>query len=362
MLLNVPGRFRVMICALLAVLGPAGCSSGDQGMPGVGGGSGGATASGGAAGHSSAGSMGNGATGGTASGGVAGAASGGTGAGGTGGAGGSAGAAGPGTGGTAGATPTGGASGGGAGMPGTGGAGGHAGATQTGGAGGGAAGMPATGGAGGHAAGGTGGAGPNRKAFVVGLPTAAPTAGDTVMAGRLKALGFSVTFVSDQTVSANTVAGADLILISSSAESGNLGTRLRDVAIPIFCVENGQYPNQGMTPAGVGTGEGSVLSQTAVTIAAAAGPLGGGLSGNVTISSKAGELGWGAPPAGATVAATVVGQTNHVTIFGFAKGDQMVGMTAPARRAGFAIREDLAANLSTEGIKLFDSIVAWVTQ
>ena len=40
----------------------------------------------------------------------------------------------------------------------------------------------------------------------------------------------------------------------------------------------------------------------------------------------------------------------------------MVGMTAPARRAGFAIREDLAANLSTEGTKLFDSIVAWVTQ
>ena len=40
----------------------------------------------------------------------------------------------------------------------------------------------------------------------------------------------------------------------------------------------------------------------------------------------------------------------------------MVGMTAPARRAGFAIREDLAANLSTDGIKLFDSIVGWVTQ
>ena len=198
--------------------------------------------------------------------------------------------------------------------------------------------------------------------MVVGLPTAVPTAGDTVMAGRLKALGFAVTFASDKTASATSVAGADLIVISSSAESGNLGTRLRDVAIPVFCVENGQYPNQGMTAAGVGTGEGSVLAQTAVTITAGASPLAGGLTGNVTISSKAGELGWGAPPAGATVAATVVGQTNHAAIFGFAKGDQMVGMTAPARRAGFAIREDLAANFSTEGMKLFDSIVAWVTQ
>jgi Protein of unknown function (DUF1566) len=126
MLLNVPGRFRVMICAV-AVLGAAGCSSGG------GGGSGGATASGGAAGHSSAGSMGSGGTGGTASGGVAGAASGGaagigsgatggtagigSGAGGTAGAGGGvAGAAGGGAGGigggpTGGTTGTGGATG-----------------------------------------------------------------------------------------------------------------------------------------------------------------------------------------------------------------------------------------------------------
>ena len=150
--------------------------------------------------------------------------------------------------------------------------GGVGGATQTGGASGGGAGLAVGGAAGGHAAGGAGGTAPNRKAVVVGLPTAVPTAGDTVMAGRLKALGFAVTFASDKTVSATSVAGADLIVISSSAESGNLGTRLRDVAIPIFCVENGQYPNQGMTAAGVGTGEGSVLAQTAVTIAAGGEP------------------------------------------------------------------------------------------
>ncbi len=46
--------------------------------------------------------------------------------------------------------------------------------------------------------------------MIVGLPTALPTAGDTVMAGRLKALGFAVTFASDKTVSATSVgAGSD---------------------------------------------------------------------------------------------------------------------------------------------------------
>jgi hypothetical protein len=197
---------------------------------------------------------------------------------------------------------------------------------------------------------------------MVGLPTAIPTAGDNVMASRLKAHGFQVTFVSDKTVSAQTVAGADLVVISSSAESGNLGVRLKDIPIPIFCIENGQFPNQGMTPAGKGTGEDSVFSQTAVAIIAPTSPLAGALTGNVTISSKPGELGWGAPLATAMNVATVVGQANHSAIFGYAKGDQMVGMTAPARRAGFAIREDLAANLSPDGIKLFDSILTWVVQ
>jgi hypothetical protein len=194
------------------------------------------------------------------------------------------------------------------------------------------------------------------------LPNAIPTAGDKVMAARLTAHGFKVTFVGDKTVTATTVAGAALVVISSSAESGNLGTRLKDIPIPIFCIENGQYPNQGMTPTGVGTGEGSVFTQTQVAIVDPNSPLAGGLSGSVTISSKSGELGWGAPPASAMVVATVVGQATHAAIFGYAKGDQMVGMTAPARRAGYAIREDLAASLVGDGVKLFDSILTWVVQ
>jgi len=326
-----------VVAVLAATLGACGSS----GPPA--GGAGGASSTGGAGGEAARGSTGSGGQAGMGqpTGGAAGqpAGTGGNAAGGSDGTGGRAGASGTATGGAGGVTAGGGEAGGAGRMASGGGVGG-----------------------GGHPTGGAGGAAPNRKAVLVGLPTAVPTAGDTVMAGRLKALGFAVTFAGDKTVTATSVAGADLILISSSAESGNLGTRLRDVAIPIFCVENGQYPNQGMTPSGVGSGEDSVLSQTAVTIAAAASPLAGGLTGNVTISSKAGELGWGAPPAAASVAATIVGQANHAAIFGFAKGDQMVGMTAPARRAGFAIREDLAANLSTNGIALFDSIVAWVTQ
>jgi hypothetical protein len=56
----------------------------------------------------------------------------------------------------------------------------------------------------------------------------------------------------------------------------------------------------------------------------------------------------------------MVGNPERVVIFGYEKGAQMVNMVAPARRAGFAIREDLAANLNPDGVRLFDAILAWV--
>ncbi|MBC8133783.1 MAG: hypothetical protein H7X95_12435, partial [Deltaproteobacteria bacterium] len=146
------------------------------------------------------------------------------------------------------------------------------------------------------------------------------------------------------------------------AESGPLGTKLRDIAIPILCIENGQYRNQGMTGTSLNTDFGAADTQTAVTILPGASALVGDLSGNVTIARTAGALGWAAPAATALKGATQVGSPGHVAIFGYAKGVQMVGMVAPARRAGFAIREALAASLTADGIKLFDLILEWVMQ
>jgi hypothetical protein len=186
------------------------------------------------------------------------------------------------------------------------------------------------------------------------------TAGDMVMLGRLTARGFKTTLFSDAAVTAAMVAGMDLIVISSSAESSPLGTKLRDVAIPMLCVENGQYRNQGMTGSSSGTNWGEETDQTAVTIRPGASELVGAATGTVTISRMAGPLGWGLPAATAIKGATVAGKADRSAIFGYAKGDQMVGMVAPARRAGFAIREALAANLTSEGIALFDAVLDWV--
>lgn len=233
----------------------------------------------------------------------------------------------------------------------------------------GGAGSSALGGKGGAGAGpapgGTGGSGPggaaadgggNRKAFIVITSKGTPTPGDMVMIGRITAQGFStVTPVTDAAVTAQSVAGADLVVISSSAESAPLQAKLKDIAIPTLVIEDAEFTKMGM--ATMGTHD-SGVSQ--VVIAAGGSALVGDATGTVTIADKPGELGWGTPAATAKIGATMPGNPTHAAIFGYEKGAMMSGMVAPARRAGFAIREALAAGLNADGLKLFDAILAWV--
>jgi hypothetical protein len=182
------------------------------------------------------------------------------------------------------------------------------------------------------------------------------TAGDEVMIARIKAHGFAeVVVVSDAAVTAQSVTGSDLVVISSSAESGPLQAKLKDIPIPVLCIEDAEFTKMGMASAGNHT---AGITQVVIV----GGPLVGMASGTVTISTKSGELGWANPAPSAIKGATLPGDASKLVVFGYEKGSQMTSLAAPARRAGFAIREQLAANLNADGIKLFDSILEWVLQ
>lgn len=210
-------------------------------------------------------------------------------------------------------------------------------------------------------AGGTGGASggagnANRKATMVVRAAGTATAGDEIMIGRIKAHGFAeVVVVSDGAVTAQSVVGSDLVVISSSAESGPLQDKLKDIPIPVLCVEDAEFTKMGMASAGDHV---AGVSQVVIV----GGPLVGAASGTLTISTKPGDLGWATPAASAIKGATLPGNESRFVVFGYEKGAQMTSMAAPARRAGFAIREQLAANLNADGVKLFDSILEWVIQ
>ena len=199
---------------------------------------------------------------------------------------------------------------------------------------------------------------PGLKVVMVTNGTAALSAGDTVLVDRLHSRGFVVSFVSDVAATADAVAGQDLIVISSTAESGPLGTKIRDVAIPVVCLENGAFPTMGLTGAVLGTDYGSTFNQTTVVITGIA-ELTGALSDGVTITSLPAELGWGAPPAGALVGADLADNNQDAVLFGYPAGAALFGLEAPARRVGFAIRETAAANLTADGLPMFDSAVTF---
>jgi hypothetical protein len=257
---------------------------------------------------------------------------------------------GAGTAGQAGATAVGGAAG----------AGGQGGGSAAGGSAG-AGGMSgaAAAGASGMAAGGSGGV-PNspqgKQVLMVGLSTGKATAGDTLMINRLEGRGFKVTLVADTTVTAAMADGKDLILISSSEESGNLGTKLRDLAIPTLCMEDGSFADMKLASARDHANGTSALDFIGT------GPLAGGLSGSVTIATAPpdpGDMGWGTVGPKAVLAATIVAQPTEAALFGYEKGDEMLGMVAPARRVGFAAREAIASHFSEQGLKVFDTAVDW---
>jgi len=71
-------------------------------------------------------------------------------------------------------------------------------------------------------------------------------------------------------------------------------------------------------------------------------------------------MGWGTVGPQAIVAATIVAQPTQAALFGYEKGADMIGMTAPARRVGFAAREAIASHFSEQGLKVFDTAVDWV--
>lgn len=212
---------------------------------------------------------------------------------------------------------------------------------------------------GGVSSGGAAGGSAALKAAMVVQTAGTPTAGDQVMVSRLSARGIQTKFLADTLATAAAVTGLDLVVISSSAESGPLGNKLRDIPIPVLCIENGEYPLMALTGTTLNTNYGQITAQSKVQIISGS-VLVASLSGAVTVSNVAGDFGWGIPGAGALKGATVAGNANQFAVFGYEKGAQMVGMVAPARRAAFAIRETMAANLSTDGKALFDALLDWV--
>lgn len=90
-------------------------------------------------------------------------------------------------------------------------------------------------------------------------------------------------------------------------------------------------------------------------------PIASGATGDYTFFNCGKTVNWGNPGSGASKVATVPGYNSCALIFTYDAGDQMVGMTAPARRCGFFLDTDNADNLTSTGWLIFDRTVQWAS-
>jgi hypothetical protein len=180
---------------------------------------------------------------------------------------------------------------------------------------------------------------------------------DVTLRARMQALGLTVTVTTPAAVTAADAAGKAVVIISGTIDSPMLGTKLRDVPVPVLSRE----PNL-MDDMRLSTDASTTSSQTQLSITDTAHPLAGGLEGNVAVYTAAASIVTGTPAPGAIIVATVLGDPAHPAIYAYATGTPMVGgIAAPAKRVGFFINDNQPTIvLTADGQKLFESAVTWM--
>lgn len=189
------------------------------------------------------------------------------------------------------------------------------------------------------------------------------TASDNLIISRLKSLGFEVVAVLDTASQTSDADGKNLIVISSTVGSGNIGTKYTALPVPIIDWEPALYDELGIE---LNNANGiTVTAQTDVEIKDASHPLAAGLTAGVkTIMKAASDMASlnDIVPSAKIIAISTDG-SNHPMLFALEKGDALNGSAtvaaAPARRVGFPLSNDSFINANPDGLKLFDAAVKW---
>ena len=198
------------------------------------------------------------------------------------------------------------------------------------------------------------GSGCNKEVlFVVGSTNL--NSSDATVKSRLESLGYTVTVGDDYYCKTEDANGKGLVLISATVNSGYVGSKFRDVAVPVLCWESYLYDDMGMTGSSYGT-QGYVYS---TTIQTSNHPLAAGLSGTVNVLNSWSTISWGNPGQEAVRIASVPGNSSRSMIFAYEAGATMVGMAAPARRAGFFLYTNTGNYMTSNGLQLLDAAVIW---
>lgn len=157
----------------------------------------------------------------------------------------------------------------------------------------------------------------------------------------------------------------DLVIISSTVSSSDVGGTFTDLPVSVINWEKGLLDDLHLS-----TTQGNVYDDLTLDISMDTSitghPLSAGLSGTVTVYgnsvldeiSSNGTMLAGTPGSNAIAVASSGGNGVY---FAYEKGDEMAttGFMAPEKRIAFFLWDVEAAHLTTEGWQLFDAAVAW---
>jgi hypothetical protein len=178
-----------------------------------------------------------------------------------------------------------------------------------------------------------------------------PTAGDTVLQGRLEAAGHTVTRTSDE--DAEYSGSYDGVVVSDSSSGGTFGAKYDTVAKPGIALEAATWR--------LGSYVGATTGVTQWTVSAVSG-ANGGLTGTQTVFSSGQSqqgISVSSLPAGATLVANQQGDTNKGIYVIYEAGGNLTSGTAPARRVFLRIGDPAMPNLASAGTTLLDAAIAW---
>ncbi len=186
--------------------------------------------------------------------------------------------------------------------------------------------------------------------------------GDAAVKSRLQHLGYNVMVKDAQWANASMAADKGLVLISSTVYSGDVGSKFRDVAVPVLTWESYLYDDMRMT--GNSAGHDYGLSHTSdAIIVGGTDQLAAGRSGRQHLLTNNQDLQYGKVMGSeARVIAHAPADPWMASIFAYDQGAQMAGgLRAPAVRIGFYLNNESAASWTNYGEALFDAAVRYAT-
>ena len=186
----------------------------------------------------------------------------------------------------------------------------------------------------------------------------AMNAAETNIDSLLTEMGFTVLVIGQDVVTDQDAVGMSLVLISATVSSGSIVTNMPDVAntaVPLINWEPFLYDHLGFSEL-----DGGEYNTTKILIVGEGHQMAADLPNDtVIITTVEKAVSYGTPAGDVEIIAVNATDESQAVLFGYDEGATMYTGTAPARRVGTFLLNDVADAMTEEGWALVIASIKW---